>query len=558
MNDDASLLRRFTDTRAEDAFAELVRRHLNLVYFAALRQTHNDTHQAEDAAQATFTLLAQKAGSLVDHPNLAGWLHTAACNQARELMRAEQRRIQREQIAHVMHELTAAEANDAAWTQIRPVIDDALADLAPNDREAVLLRFFENRPYSEIGDMFSLGENAARMRVNRALEQLETALTRRGVKSTATALATALSVPAALAAPAQLGVTITTTALAATAAVGTATTAITFFKIMSSAKLIATSTTIAALAAIGTAVYQNQQLQSVRAEAAEFRQQQADLKTQLTSLESRLATEKKRADDADADNGGLLAAMAAAKIEQNKSAAPKSPLSHDMVMARYKNAQELAKSGQNEEALKEFLWCYDTGMPSDVSFLGVRASYLLSALAKLAKTYPPALSALQERRDAAEQRVRDSADDRQAAMDYTGLNRALGENQKTLALFDSLPADDQRRKGLVSGVSDQLLTAQRYADLVKATPYSRMTFQFATLAGMIDSMKTPPEKTAEIKSEVAKRTTNDIEALAGANQLDNANKLIGKLLEFDNSAETRAKIQTHLARAGHPELLKTP
>jgi len=557
MNDDASLLRRFAEQRAEDALAELVRRHLNLVYFAALRQTNTNAHHAEDAAQSTFTLLAQKAGSLVSHPNLAGWLHTTACNHARELIRAENRRHQREQTAHVMHELTTAEANDAAWTQIRPVIDDALADLAPDDREAVLLRYFENRPYSEIGDTLQLGENAARMRVNRALEQLETALARRGMKSTAAALATALAVPAALAAPATLATSITTTALAATAVVGTTATAFTLFKIMSSAKLIATATTLAAIAALGTAFYQNQQLQSARAETVALCQQQTELQAKLTSLQTHLIAEKKRADDADTDNGNLLAAMAAAKIEQNKSAASKDPITHDMIMARYKKAQELAKSGQNEEALKEFLWCYDTGMPGGtLNFLAERA-IVLRAIAKLAKIYPPALSALQERRDAAEQRVRDSTSERQATQDYASLNRALGESQKTLALFDSLPADDKRRKSLALGVSDQLFAAQRYTDLVQAKPYSSMATLFS-ITSSVDSAKLSPDKVVEFKNYIADTTTKDIEALAGAGELDNANKLIGKLLEYDNSTETRAKIQTHLTRAGHPELLKTP
>ena len=94
MIDDATLLHRFVEQRAEEAFTELVHRHLNLVYFAALRQANGANSVAEDAAQATFTLLAKKADSLSGHPNFVGWLHTAACNLARDLMRAEQRRHQ--------------------------------------------------------------------------------------------------------------------------------------------------------------------------------------------------------------------------------------------------------------------------------------------------------------------------------------------------------------------------------------------------------------------------------------------------------------------------------
>ena len=74
--DDAELLRRYATNRSEEAFVELVRRHLNLVYRSALRQANGDTHRAEDVAQAVFTQLARKAGSLAQHPRLVGWLYT--------------------------------------------------------------------------------------------------------------------------------------------------------------------------------------------------------------------------------------------------------------------------------------------------------------------------------------------------------------------------------------------------------------------------------------------------------------------------------------------------
>jgi len=93
--DDSVLLERFVATRDEAAFAELVRRYLNLVYFAALRQVGGDTHRAEDVAQNVFTRLAQKAASLTRHQALAGWLHTTTRFAASEAMRAERRRTSR-------------------------------------------------------------------------------------------------------------------------------------------------------------------------------------------------------------------------------------------------------------------------------------------------------------------------------------------------------------------------------------------------------------------------------------------------------------------------------
>jgi RNA polymerase sigma factor (sigma-70 family) len=555
MIDDATLLRRFVEQRSEDAFAELVRRHLNLVYFAALRQTDGDTHRAEDAAQATFTLLAQKAASLLAHPTLAGWLHTSACHHARDLMRAEQRRLQREQTAHVMHALTSANAHDETWTQVRPIIDDALQDLAADDREAVLLRFFENLPFADIGNALHLGEDAARMRVTRALGQLETALGKRGFKSTATALAAVLSIPAAMAAPAGLATHISTVALSSAAIVGTGATLFTVFKIMSSAKLVATATGLAALVAIGTVVYQHQQLETARLESAALSKRQAALQTKLTDLEAELSTERKRAAEADADSEKLLTAAASAQIDLKKAQENSVPVTHDFVQARYKNAQDLARSGQYAEALKEFLWCYDTGMRQIASFGGVRSSYLLNQLFDLGKKHPPALAALHERRATAEQRMKESANDHDALMDYANLNRTLGENHKTLALFDSIPAGDERRHFLAYNVKDDLLNAQRYTELAEAQPYSRIARLFDTMSESIARRRTPTQSEA-IKRDMAEMAAKDIEAFAGAGDVTHASELVNKLIALDNSTETRTLIQTHLTRAGHPELLK--
>lgn len=92
MMDDATLLRRYAQDRAESDFAELVRRHLNLVYSAALRQVNGDTHFAQDVTQLVFTDLARKAAKLADHRVLAGWLFTSTRFAAAKLVRGESRR----------------------------------------------------------------------------------------------------------------------------------------------------------------------------------------------------------------------------------------------------------------------------------------------------------------------------------------------------------------------------------------------------------------------------------------------------------------------------------
>ncbi len=227
MNDDASLLHRYAIEGAQDAFAELVRRHLGLVYHAAHRQCGGDPHRAEEVAQLVFTDLARKADALSRRPLLVAWLHTATRYAATQIRRSEQRRLAREHEAFAMSGAEFAPEPDPEWERLRPLIDDALQSLGERDRAAVLLRFFENRSYAELAASFDVSEDAARVRVNRALEKLRAALARRGLVSTASALSLALVQPALATTPAGLAAHIVSTSITAaattSATIGTAT-----------------------------------------------------------------------------------------------------------------------------------------------------------------------------------------------------------------------------------------------------------------------------------------------------------------------------------------------
>jgi RNA polymerase sigma factor (sigma-70 family) len=196
MTSDCELLRRYTETNSEEAFAELVRRHLDLVYSAALRQLNGDAHLAQDVAQLVFADLARKAARVVGRQALAGWLYTGTHYAAAKAVRTEQRRHSHEQEAHAMQQLLHDPGPNPDWETLRPVLDTAMHELNEADREVILLRYFENRQHAEIGEQFGLSENAARMRVERALEKLRTVLSRRGVTNTV-ALSAALSANAA-------------------------------------------------------------------------------------------------------------------------------------------------------------------------------------------------------------------------------------------------------------------------------------------------------------------------------------------------------------------------
>ncbi len=218
MTDDAELLRRFAEEKSDAALAELVRRQVDFVYAAALRQTRGNAALAQDVAQVVFIDLARKAAALSRHEVLVGWLHTATRFVAAKAIRAERRREAREQEAVMMNETSRTEEASVDWERLQPVLDEVLGELKERERAAILLRFFEKRPFAEVGAKLSLTETAARSCVERGLEKMRPLLARRGVSSTAAALGLALSGHATAAAPAGLAASITGAALAGTVA----------------------------------------------------------------------------------------------------------------------------------------------------------------------------------------------------------------------------------------------------------------------------------------------------------------------------------------------------
>jgi len=213
MDDDAALLRRYADEGSEPAFTELVRRHVDLVYGAALRRTGGDAHRAGDVAQQVFTALARHARKLSRHAVLGAWLHTATRNAALNLMISEQRRRARE-FAALDSARTAGETG-AEWDRLRPVLDAAIDELPEPDRAAVVLRFLERRAFADIGTALHVSEDAARKRTDRALDKLRTALARRGITSTAAALGVIVAGQPMVSAPAGLATSLAASSVVA-------------------------------------------------------------------------------------------------------------------------------------------------------------------------------------------------------------------------------------------------------------------------------------------------------------------------------------------------------
>ena len=217
---DDQLIAEFNARRSEDAFAALVRQHVRLVFATALRQV-GDAGAAEEITQNVFVALAQAAGKLGSHPTIAGWLHQTALNKSREWLRSELRRRKREQIA-VNLDLASAEG-DSVWSPFVPLLDEALLELREPDRLAVILHFMEGRTFQEVGSVLGVGEDAARKRVHRCLDQLTQFFRRRGFAVPAIAAGAPLFTLSSHAAPAGLAASATTAGLAAHSAASTST-----------------------------------------------------------------------------------------------------------------------------------------------------------------------------------------------------------------------------------------------------------------------------------------------------------------------------------------------
>lgn len=190
---DGELLRRYAEEGSQAAFTELVQRHVNAIYRAALRRVGGNAHAADDVVQRVFADLARKARSLRGRPSLAGWLHTGTRFAAADAVRSERRRRLHEAEAHAAREIPAEGEPPLPSSRLEPVLDQALDALPERDREAVLLHFLEGKSFVEIGSALSLSPDAARMRVNRALDRLRAGVASRGVTSSAAALSAALS-----------------------------------------------------------------------------------------------------------------------------------------------------------------------------------------------------------------------------------------------------------------------------------------------------------------------------------------------------------------------------
>ena len=227
---DAELLSAYARQHSEEAFSALVERHVALVHSAAMRQVQN-SHLAQEITQAVFIILAQKARTLNERTVLAGWLCRTAHFVARNALKTEFRRQHREQEAYMQS--LSNEPDAEAWPQMSPLLDEAVAQLNDVDRNAVVLRFYQQKPLTEVGHLLGVDPDTAQKRVTRAVDKLRKFFSKRGVALSAVVIIGAISTNSIQAAPVGLA------ASAVAAAHGSAASASTVTLVKGALKLMA-------------------------------------------------------------------------------------------------------------------------------------------------------------------------------------------------------------------------------------------------------------------------------------------------------------------------------
>jgi RNA polymerase sigma factor (sigma-70 family) len=198
---DRELLARFADCRDEDAFATLVRRHGPIVLGVCRRVLDND-HDADDAFQATFLVLARKAKSVYWRESVRNWLYEVAYRTAQQAQARSTLRQKHERQAGTMHAIHSA--NGAGWHELRQVLDDELMHLPEKYRMPLLLCYLHGKTRDEAAEELGCSVQQLKGSLERGKEFLRSRLARRGLSLSAALLATELSSKALFAVPASL------------------------------------------------------------------------------------------------------------------------------------------------------------------------------------------------------------------------------------------------------------------------------------------------------------------------------------------------------------------
>lgn len=523
MDHDSELLRRFDEDGVQDAFRELVRRKVNLVYAAALRQVRGDAHLADDVTQAVFLALATRAHALRRHAVLTGWLYTTTRFLALKAVRTQSRWRKREQEANVMNRST--HSNEPASDDLRPVIDEVMHEVGEKDRAALLLRFFEGRSLAEVGAQLGIAENAARMRVDRALEKLRTRLARRGITSSAAILGTSLSAQVAVTAPPALVAGLCASSLAGGVVIVSGATGVGATSLMNlmSAKLVIGAIGTAAAMGIAVLLSEHWRMESKIPEA------------QITLVQ---AKSKGKSDSSDLPSD--------TNMPRTVGRGSADSVTIDDVRARAKAAHKMYNEGKMDGALQGYLWCFHNIKPSQQ----VVREYYLRLIANVANRHPPARLALQVLREQIQQTISGNSGDIFSIGELASLNELLGESHRNLEAFNLSTPGSPAYQVFGSAVFDELVLDKRYSQAVQV-------YSLETVLHGIARWEESRGKFREVKdhSRMLSNFAKQFEAVAGAGKTADAAQIAKALLACDGSEGMRKLLRLHAVRAGNTELL---
>ena len=219
-------------------------------------------------------------------------------------------------------------------------------------------------------------------------------------------------------------------------------------------------------------------------------------------------------------------------------------ITEGLVQQRFAKGQEFARDGYGAQALKEYLWCFDEGMVAVPRYNGVRTSFLLDSIKRLANDYEPAQQAMLTHCAEAEKRL--LAGDATAGLEFAAWCDALNDERRMMKTFDQLPPDDPRRRGFGMKAFRAFLSKRRYVDALSALPFDTM---IRMAEAKLSMMASSPHASDESRDAAINEVLDYIEALAGAKQTAEADEMIAKLKAFDPSGTTRRDIERRVKRA---------
>jgi hypothetical protein len=269
---------------------------------------------------------------------------------------------------------------------------------------------------------------------------------------------------------------------------------------------------------------------------------------ELVELQKRIAAETRRLAAAETQVSALLQAAETSKSTLAAAAARATATlaTAEAVKAAIARSRELMREGKTQEAIDELVHCY-----REVQAIrpgSGECQSLMGQLAGLGRNHPAALAALGGMRDRAMTQMREEPRRKEWVFEIALLNERLKEGERNVALFDSLPAADLTMRQNVAFVGfDSFVKARRYSEAL----LGRRAGQMLSHVESYDRAKNqvPVEHHPALREQVIGTALTNIEVLTGAGETDDARLLTEKLLTFDDTEATRARLKEHIARA---------